>query len=146
MGLTVTFTDGSVAGLSEITPLHAVDRSQPTVVVRALLLAPSASFIPGDEVQVLANASAEHFKVVPGASLRENTDGHYVFVVTDGKVDVRQVTAYHWDVDTWLVDAGLSPTDQVVTSNFAKIRVGGRVEVREDAMRQANNAVPAPQS
>jgi RND family efflux transporter MFP subunit len=143
MGLTATFTDGSVAGLSAIEPLHAIDRTQPAVVVRALLLAPSAGFIPGDEVQIEAKVSAEHFVTVPTAALRENSDGHYVFVVAGSKVDVRQVTAFHWNDATWLVDQGLSPDDQVITSNFTKIRVGARVEVLEGAVGQVEQSVPA---
>lgn len=127
--LVVTLTDGTVVGVSHLEPIHALDRLQPTVTMRARLLAPSESFIPGDEVLVEVKASAPQMVAVPKIALRENADGYYVFLVVDGKVDVRQVTAHHWDSAVWLVSQGLSPEDQVITSNFTKIRVGARVEV-----------------
>lgn len=127
--LQVTFTDGAVAGLGAVEPLQPVDRLQSTLIVRARLLAPSTSFIPGDEVQVEMKATAPRLAGIPRALLRENSDGYYVFVVTNGKVDVRQVTAIHWTDSVWLVSEGLAPDDQIITTNLAKIRVGAKVEV-----------------
>lgn len=147
--LVVTLTDGTVAGVSHLEPIHAFDRLHPAATMRARLLAPSESFIPGDEVQIDIKASAAQLISIPKVSLREDMDGHYVFVVVDGKVDVRRVIALHWSGPLWLVSEGLSPDDQVITSNFTKIRVGARVDVapgEESAVRTGGEADVAPKS
>jgi membrane fusion protein (multidrug efflux system) len=147
--LQVTFTDGAVASLGAVEPLQPVDRLQSTLVVRARLLAPSTSFIPGDDVQVEMKATAPRLAGIPRALLRENSDGYYVFVVTNGKVDVRQVTAIHWTDSVWLVSQGLAPDDQIITTNLAKIRVGAKVEVApvlEAAAKGPGGELSAPRS
>lgn len=147
--LVATLTDGTVAGVSHLEPIHAFDRLQPTATMRARLLAPSESFIPGDEVQIEIKASAAQLITIPKVSLREDMEGHYVFVVVDGKVDVRRVTALHWNGPAWLVSEGLSPDDQVITSNFTKIRVGARVDVaakEESSATTGGAATVAPRS
>lgn len=125
--VTLTFTDGVI---STATLVAAAPGQDEVVALRADLQEPSSSFIPGDDVQVeIHGFPVVNLISVPKTALRENSDGFYVFVIKDEIVDVRQVSIIRLASGEAFITEGLSPGEQVVTSNFAKIRVGARAQV-----------------
>lgn len=127
--ITLTFVDGSTAMAQMQAPLQVEDGH---VLARAVLKKPSASFIPGDDVQVEIHGQPLGGLVkVPGEAMKTNADGYYVFVVGkyDDRVDIRQVEVVKWTGSDRFVRSGLKPGDRVVTSNFTRLRPGARTKV-----------------
>ncbi|MBI6882776.1 efflux RND transporter periplasmic adaptor subunit [Pseudomonas putida] len=130
--VTLTFSDGSTSQAAWMAPAPSKSAEQ-SVSMRAEPQPPTMSFIQGDEVQVeIHGKPIKGLISLPKSALRENTDGYYVFVVADSKVEMREVKVIRWAGGDPFVLSGLSQGDQIVTSNFTKIRVGSKSNVVVD--------------
>lgn len=124
--VTLTLLDGSTTTALIQEPV-TIDDGRASV--RLLLKELSSIFVLGDDVQVeIYGRPIQGLVRVPPKALKHNFDGPYVFVVSKwGRADVRQVEIVQWSADRY-IRSGLLPGDRIVTSNFAKLRVGSRAQ------------------
>lgn len=105
-----------------------VDRATDTVAVRATLPNPHGKLIDGELVQVSVEAEKPEEKVlVPQAALIADQQGPYVFLVVDGKAEVRRVKLGEASGPFVVVDEGLKGGEQVVLYGVESLRPGAAV-------------------
>jgi len=75
-------------------------------------------------------------KVLPFAALRRDQQGEYVFVVTDGKAELRRIHSGLRLEDKVEVLDGLSEGDKVVVRGFLDLRPGKRISVAGDRRKK----------
>jgi RND family efflux transporter MFP subunit len=128
----MTFSDGSSAPATLAAPIES---HGDTINLRSEPKTPSPSFIPGDDVHVeIQGSPVSNLLTLPRAAIRNNAGDSYVFVV-DGdtsRVSARSVAVVRWGDSPLYVYGGVQPGERIVTSNFTKIRDGGRVNVEAD--------------
>ncbi|MEH6551234.1 MAG: efflux RND transporter periplasmic adaptor subunit [Pseudomonadales bacterium] len=105
---------------------NRIDTNTGTITVRAAFPNPNGLLIPGQYVKVFVrNINATTALIVPQKSVQEDQQGRYVLVVNeDDEVEVRRVKLGSRIELDWLVDAGLSEGDLVITQGIQKVRVG----------------------
>lgn len=113
-----------------------VNRTTDTVLVRATFPNPDFALVDGQFVAVgLEGDKPEEKVVVPQAALISDQQGIYVFIVTDGKAEMRRVkTAGGVGSDT-IVTEGLNGGEQVVVEGLQTIRPGAPVRANPVASR-----------
>jgi membrane fusion protein, multidrug efflux system len=106
-----------------------VDRSTDTILVRATFPNPKGILTDGQLVRVDVQGGSQQEKVVvPQAALIADQQGIYVFVVEDGKAQVRRVkTGGEAGAGGIVVEAGLSGGEQVVVEGMQNLRPGAPV-------------------
>jgi multidrug efflux system membrane fusion protein len=91
----------------------------------------------------------EQVVVVPTSAVQRGPEGTFVYVVgADNKATVRSITVAQQDEATVVIGKGLTPTDLVVTTGFARLKAGAEVTVSgPDADKPAAGAdAIAPQA
>jgi membrane fusion protein (multidrug efflux system) len=102
-----------------------VDRATDTVLVRASFPNPDFALIDGQLVRVaLESGTAEEKIVIPQASLISDQQGVYVFIVSDGKAEIRRVKPGSADGTGVVVEQGLTGGEQVVVEGIQALRPG----------------------
>jgi len=71
----------------------------------------------------------------------QGAQGHFVFVVVDGKAQARPVKVGEWLGAEWFIEEGLEAGDMVITEGMMKVAPGAEVKVV-----QAAAAAPAAAS
>ena len=105
-----------------------VDRATDTVTVRATLPNPDGALIDGQLVQVSVEAEKPEEKVlVPQAALIIDQQGPYVFLVVDGKAEIRRVKLGAESGAFVVVNDGLKGGEQVVVQGMESLRAGAAV-------------------
>lgn len=85
---------------------------------------------PGQFVQVkLLGAKRTETVLVPQRAVMQGMQGSYVYVVDKSKVEMRPVTATDWEGKNWIIEAGLTPEEQVIISATNKTAPGAEVKV-----------------
>jgi membrane fusion protein, multidrug efflux system len=113
-----------------------VDRSTDTILVRATFPNPKGILTDGQLVRVDVQSGAQHEKVVvPQAALIADQQGVYVFVVEDGKAEVRRLKVGAETAGNIVVEEGLSGGEQVVVEGLQNLRPGAPVSAT--ALRSA---------
>lgn len=105
--------------------------STDTVTLRVEFSNPNQALLPGMYAQVtLTQAVREHSILVPQQAVSFNNKGHAnVFLLGDeNKVESKEITIGRSFNHQWLVIAGLSAGDKVITSGLQKIGPGMVVE------------------
>jgi len=102
-----------------------VDRATDTVLVRATFPNPTSGLIEGQLVRVaLESGTPEEKVVVPQAALIADQEGIYVFVVKDGKAEVRRIKTGGDSGADAVVEQGLSGGEPVIVEGLQTIRPG----------------------
>jgi membrane fusion protein (multidrug efflux system) len=102
-----------------------VDRTTDTVLARANMPNPKGDLIDGQLVRVVAELGPPEQKlVIPQAALLADQQGVYVFVVTDGKADVRRVKPGDPSGTDVVIAEGLSGGEQVIVQGLQGVRPG----------------------
>jgi membrane fusion protein, multidrug efflux system len=105
-----------------------VDRATDTVIVRASVANPKGVLIDGQLVQVSVEAEKPVEKVlIPQTALIVDQQGPYVFLVVDGKAEVRRVKLGGESGPFAVIDDGLKGGEQVVVQGMESLRAGAAV-------------------
>jgi membrane fusion protein (multidrug efflux system) len=106
-----------------------VDRSTDTILVRATFPNPKGVLTDGQLVRVDVQGGTQQEKVVvPQAALIADQQGVYVFIVDDGKAQVRRVKAGpEAAAGNIVIEEGLSGGEQVVVEGMQNLRPGAPV-------------------
>ena len=130
VGVTLNFADGSTyaqAGKVSFVDVK-VDRSTDTITLRALFPNPDEILRDGQLVRVrLASDKPQSKIVIPQSALLADKDGVYVFVVKDGKAEVRRVKVGAEAGNGVAIESGLNEGDMVVVEGLTNIRPGAPV-------------------
>jgi membrane fusion protein (multidrug efflux system) len=105
-----------------------VDRATDTVLVRATIPNPDGRLIDGQLVRVSVEGEKPTEKVlVPQSALVVDQQGPYVFLVVDGKAEVRRVKLGGESGANTIVEDGLKGGEQVVVQGVETLRPGTSV-------------------
>ena len=108
---------------------NAVDRNTGTLLARATLLNRDHSLLPGQYVRLRLHIGEEpDALLVPQTALGSNQLGKFVYVVADGKADLRPVTLGPTAGPLISVVKGVTEGDQIITGNLQKIGPGAVVQ------------------
>jgi membrane fusion protein, multidrug efflux system len=106
-----------------------VDNKIGTVQLRAEFGNPDLALLPGQFVRTQLIAGMQEAIVVPQATVFQNDQGRYVWVVgADGKAAQRKVDTGSWVGRDWIIKGGLKPDDAVILDNHIKLRPGTAVK------------------
>lgn len=126
----LTFSDGSVyphpgtINFIDVT----VDRRTDTILVRATVPNPDGRLVDGQLVQVtLEQKQPEEKVLVPQAALLADQQGPYVFIVQNGKAEIRRLTLGAEKGPDVVVERGLQGGEQVVVQGLQTLRPGAPV-------------------
>lgn len=126
----VIFSDGSTydrTGTIDFVDV-TVNRATDTVTLRAVLANPNNVLMDGELVRVSVESAKPAEKVlVPQAALIADQQGTYVFIVKDGKAEVRRVKLGGTKGADAIIDAGLTGGEQVVVQGYQSLRPGSPV-------------------
>ena len=105
-----------------------VDRTTDTVLVRGTIPNPDAVLIDGQLVRVTVQGDQPEEKVlVPQMALLADQQGTYLFVVQDGKAEIRRVKVGGEKGADAVLDSGLSGGEQVIVQGMESLRPGAAV-------------------
>lgn len=105
-----------------------VDRATDTVLVRATVPNPKGTLIDGQLVQVAVEAEKPQEKVlIPQTALIVDQQGPYVFLVVDGKAEIRRLKLGGEFGPFAVVADGLKGGEQVVVQGMENLRAGAAV-------------------
>ena len=107
-----------------------VDTTTGTIDARAEFANPDRVLMPGQFVRVRVNgAQRPEAILVPQRAVLDGPKGKFVFVVRDGKAEVRPVQVGDWHGDRWVIDEGLQAGESVIVDGMVKVRPGTPVTV-----------------
>jgi membrane fusion protein (multidrug efflux system) len=130
VGVTLTFSDNSVFGeIGRVSFVDVVvDRATDTITLRGKFPNPEERLKDGQLVRVrLASDVPQAKVVVPKSALLADKDGVYVFIVEDGKAQVRRVKVGGESGNESIIAEGLAGGEQVVVEGLTNIRPGAPV-------------------
>ncbi len=104
-----------------------VDQNTRSVTVRALLANDDGALKPGMFMSVQLAKEERDALLIPEEALTPEADKQFVFVVTDGKAERREVRIGGRQPGTVEVLAGLSPGERVIVEGTQKVRDGAAV-------------------
>jgi membrane fusion protein (multidrug efflux system) len=137
----IILADGSIypekGHVTFLAPLFSKETG--TFLVRAVLANPPTpvnrigTLRPGQFVQVqLIGAARPDAIVVPQQAVVQTAKGHSVFVVKDGKAELRNVEVGEWQgADGWFINSGLKKGEEVVVNGTNKLRDGVPVKITQ---------------
>jgi membrane fusion protein (multidrug efflux system) len=130
----VAFTPRLKLPNGEVYPLegrldYANNRVNPTtgtITVTASFPNPDRLLLPGQFVRIQLQRGEQELRLLlPQASVLEDMQGRYVFVVGDDEtVDRRNVTLGQREGTRWVVESGLEAGDRVIVNGVQKVRPG----------------------
>ena len=135
----IVLADGSIypekGHVTFLAPLFSKETG--TFLVRAVIanpptpVSPNGALRPGQFVQVqLIGATRPDAIVVPQQAVAQTAKGHSVFVIKDGKAELRNVEVGEWEGrDGWFVSSGLKSGEEIVVNGINKVRDGVPVKV-----------------
>jgi len=106
----------------------SVDRATDTIMARASLPNPDWALFDGQLMRVLIEAGMPDERVmIPQAALIADQSGTYVFVVENGKAEVRHVKIQEARGPNTILESGLHGGEQVIVDGLQRIRPGAVV-------------------
>jgi membrane fusion protein (multidrug efflux system) len=115
-----------------------VDRSTDTVLVRAIIPNPDGRLIDGQLVRVSVEGDKPQEKVlVPQSALIVDQQGPYVFLVVDGKAELRRIKLGGESGRNAIIDDGLKGGEQVVVQGMETLRPGAPVVAKPASLPQS---------
>lgn len=127
------FPDGSeyeLPGLIEFLDF-SVDEATGTIQLRAEFPNPDGLLLPGEFVnaRIYAGKVNDVIAIPQRAVTVADAGGTVMIVDKDGKAAVRPVKLGRLMGDSWVVESGLKPGDQVIVSNLQKLQPGMPVQI-----------------
>jgi membrane fusion protein, multidrug efflux system len=110
---------------------NSVDASTGMATIRATMPNEDEVLWPGTLVNVRVTLRQEQAVMVPSAAVQVSQQGNFVFVVTDGVAQVRNVKVGRIVGAETVIDSGLSGGETVVTNGHLLLTNGARVTIRE---------------
>jgi RND family efflux transporter MFP subunit len=108
---------------------NRIDEKSRTLWVQARIANPSDSLRAGMSFQVAMKFAGETYPAVSPLAVMWGTDGAFVWMVKDGKVDRMPVRIIQRNTETVLVDAPIASGDMVVTEGVQSVRQGSEVRI-----------------
>jgi multidrug efflux system membrane fusion protein len=110
---------------------NAVDPQTATIKMKATFANPAHRLWPGQYADVVLELRSDlHATVIPSVAIQSGQQGSYVFVVADGKAQVRPVTVARVQGDQSVIASGIAPGDVVVTDGQLRLTPNARVAQR----------------
>jgi len=126
---------------------NEIDTSTGSIKLKALFDNPDEKLYPNQFVNVkLTTDTLRNAVVVPSAAVQLGSDGEFLYVVKDGKVNRRTIKVGPAMGDQTVIREGVVQGEQVVTRGIDHLREGSKVEVEKPAKADtasANTAKPA---
>lgn len=124
----------------------SIQETTGTIEVRAEVPNPTGLLIPGEFVRGrLAAGKRSNAITVPQRAVSLSGEGGSVLVVgDDGTAQPRNVVLGQMIDETWIIESGLKPGDQVIVSNLQKLRPGMPVQVANTPTGQGQAGQKAP--
>jgi multidrug efflux system membrane fusion protein len=120
---------------------NAVDPGTGTITVRATVKNQDHALLPGQYARVrLRVKELDDALMVPQAAVGSSQLGKYLYVVADGKAEMRTVTLGPIQGTEVAVLGGIDVADQVIVGNLQKIGPGAPVQPLPPQQRQADAA------
>jgi membrane fusion protein (multidrug efflux system) len=108
------------------------DPATGTLDLRAEFPNPDRQILPGQFVRVRVNGGTRPNAIlVPQRSVLDGPQGKFVYVVKDGKAEVRPVEVGDWYGKQWVVSQGLNAGDSVIVDGVVKVRPGAPVRMAQ---------------
>ena len=99
-----------------------------TLTVRAVLANTQNIVRPGQFVRVKVHGAVRPQAIaVPQEAVQQGLKGSFVFVVQEGKAQVRPVVPGPWTGDEWIIWEGLEPGDRVIVDGVNRVAPGSPV-------------------
>lgn len=135
--LTVSVLDRNGAVRAEGGKLNfaasTIDESLGTVQMRAEFPNPQLAILPGEYVRVRLTGGSREAITVPQKAVLQNAQGPFVWIVSEGKAQQRQVKTGAWVGADWEINDGLRAGDEVIVDNLLKLKADQLVEPRTAA-------------
>jgi membrane fusion protein, multidrug efflux system len=113
---------------------NMVDPTTAAIKLKATFANQDRKLWPGEFVQVRLRVSMDpHALVVPAAAVQNGVQGTYVYVVSNGTVDVRAVKVARTDANSAVIATGLKAGEEVVTDGQLRLTPGARISIRSSA-------------
>lgn len=104
-----------------------------TLMLRAVLPNPEKILRPGQFVRVrIHGATRPNAIVVSQEAVQQGKNGPFVFVVREGKAEVRPIIPGPWEQNNWVVWGGLEVGDRVIVSGVNRTLPGSEVIVKNE--------------
>jgi multidrug efflux system membrane fusion protein len=129
---------------------NQVDQTTGTIRLKADFPNKDLQLWPGQFVNVrLLLNMLDQVVVVPTSAVQRGPEGPFVYVVgSDNKAAVRTVAVVQQDEKLAVISKGVTPSDVVVTTGFARLKDGAEVKVSppDDGKPAATSGENAPQA
>jgi membrane fusion protein, multidrug efflux system len=120
---------------------NAVDPQTGTIKMKATFTNSAHRLWPGQYADVsLELRSDPRAVVVPSVAVQAGQQGSYVFVISDGRAQMRPVTVARVQGDESVIESGIAPGDVVVTDGQLRLTPNARVAPRGAARGPAADA------
>lgn len=120
---------------------NLVDQTTGTVKLKAEFPNPDLQLWPGQFVNVrLLIDTLKDAIVVPTAAVQRGPQGTFVYVASDDKVAVKNVTVTQQDDTQAVIASGVAAGEQIVTSGFAQLTDGTAIAISTTTGAPQNNA------
>lgn len=101
-----------------------------TFLMKAELANPDSILRPGMFVRaVLQGALRPNALTVPLRAVQQTSNGHVVFVVSNGTTEIRPVIVGEWLDQDWVIEKGLNKNEKVITDGFMRLASGMPVKI-----------------
>jgi RND family efflux transporter MFP subunit len=135
-----TLGNGTKVGGGKLAMIdNSVDVTTGMISVRATMENAGETLWPGTLVNVTLTLRMEEAVAVPSTAVQTAQTGNFVFVVKDGKAEVRHVTVERTAGDESVIGKGLSGGETVVTDGQILLANGSRVSQRQPKRAQADS-------
>ncbi|WP_350283339.1 efflux RND transporter periplasmic adaptor subunit [Nitrosomonas sp.] len=133
----MTFSDGSVYPEEGILDFEDIAIRPETGTLQGRFAFPNPSgknapgqsyFYPGQFVKVrIKGYNRTEVVLVPQRAVQQRPTGSFVYVISEGKAELRPVQASAWHGSEWLIESGLRAGEQVVVEGVHRVQPGAPV-------------------
>ena len=108
---------------------NRLDQESRTLRVRADIPNADDRLRAGMSFQIRMSFPGETYPSVDPLTIQWDSNGSYVWRVTDGKAERVDVAIIQRNAESVLVDAGIEPGDLIITEGVQNVRAGGEVDI-----------------
>ena len=118
-----------------------IDAATGSVAIKARLISPPPSLLPGQGVQMrLLLGTDAGVRVIPDSALQQAQDGTYVYVVRAGKAVLQRVTAVRTLDNDVMIDGRLAAGEPVLIEVPQRLKDGSKVQLEGASRRGGRGA------